>query len=555
MQSPSAEYLTKNAASSKKPAYLLHLDGESIDYVTTTRIGAHTGTLKNYMKQPRGNTQSITPEYGKSSIGKVTVPLLDADGEIIALIGSHNTNLHRVKAVVKGGYRGLNESGMLKIFTGWITDIKLWKDGLGYDLIITDTMRRFQRKLFRGAEETAVTLEGNPMNILLRCLLSTGDGTNGSYDWYPEEWGLGIDRDMVRVSNIEYIRDTWLRGISFSFDIRERLTAKNFFEEQIFAACNCYPIIRGDGTFDIIKYHEPLPVALSTQAFDETVIIGMPSWDQNLSGMINECEFHIGYDAAAGKYAAKYFYEETDSIADRGAGKKPLKIRSKGLPNNQTEQDFIERRANTVFQRYAEPPPKLKLKTFYSRHLSDVGDIVPVTHSKLPNLDTGERGITNHYMEIIDRSPNWQKGECQFTLLATDWKGERYICLAPNMNVVSGINTTSFYVTTEDAAKYEVGWHIDLCDSLRRIKASNLEITEIVSHGMVTLEDTTDVEFDDTADVEFESGAGYKITVGSSIGATPEADWIVQFAEDDYLTEAQQLYWIIKTSDSHLILA
>ena len=178
-----------------------------------------------------------------------------------------------------------------------------------------------------------------------------------------------------------------------------------------------------------------------------------------------------------------------------------------------------------------------------------------VTHSKLPDLDTGTRGITNQYMEIIDRSPNWEKGECDFTLLATDWKGERYICLAPNMTVVSGIDTTSFYVTAEDAAKYEVGWHIDLCDSLRRVKANNLTITEIVSLGPVILEDTADVEFEDTADVEIESGAGYKVTVGSSIGATPVAGWIVQFAEDDYLTAAQQLYWIIKTSGSHLILA
>lgn len=554
MQSPSANYLTYNAASKKKPAYLIHIEGESIDYATTTRIGAHAGILKSYMKRPRGNTQTITPEHGKSTIGQVVIPLLDKSDEITALLGSHATNLHRAKVTVKAGYKGLNESDMLEAFTGWVTDIQAWDDLLGYDVTVTDTQRRFQRKLFRGAEDTAVTIEGNPMNILLRCCLSTGEGTNGPYDWYPEAHGLGMDKDLVRVTNIEYLRDTWLRGITFLYDIRERITAKTFFEE-ICMVCNCYPIIRGDGTFDVIKYHEPLPVALSTQAFDETIIKGEPKWDQNLSGMINEVEFHINYDAADGEFDHKYFYEHTDSIATRAAGKKPLKIQSKGLDNSQRSQDFIERRANTVFQRYAVPPPKLKLKTFYSRHLSDVGDIVPVTHSKLPDLSTGQRGITNHYMEIIDRSPNWEKGECDFTLLATDWQGERYICLAPNMTVVSGIDTTSFYVTAEDAAKFEVGWHIDIVDAFRRVKASNLEITEIVSHGMVTLEDTSDVEFDDTSDVEFDSGSEYKITVGSSIGSTPLAGWIVKFADDDYLTAAQQLYWIIKTSGSHLILA
>ena len=555
MQTVSANYLARTGLLKKQPAYLLHLDGESTDYTTTMRIGTPVNTIKPWMKVPSGNTQSITPEEGRSTIGQETVPLLDADdNSITKLIANDPANLHRRKATIKAGYKDMVEADMAEIFTGWITDISLWNDGLGFDLIITDPLRWMQRKIFRGAEDTPVLIEGNIINVFLRILTSTGDGTNGPYDWYPADWGLGVDRQYIRVSNIEYIRDTWLRGVNVSFDIRKRTVAKGFFEEQIFKLCNLYPIVRGDGTFDVIKYHEPLLVDYDVQAFNSDVIIGLPKWDQNLAGMVNECEFHIGYDPDTRNYDS-YFYEESDSIVDRGPGKKPLAIKSEGLPDNAVSREFIERRANTVFQRYAKPPPKLRLKTFYSRHLSDVGDIVPVTNARIPDLATGQRGITNHYMEIIDRSPNWKTGQCDFTLLATDWLGERYICLAPNMTVVSGNDTTSFYMTAEDAAKYDVGWHIDLCDSLRRVKASNLEITEIVSHGMVTLEDTADVEFEDTSDVELESGAGYKITVGSSIGVTPSAGWIVQFAEDDYLTEAQQLYWIIMTSGSHLILA
>lgn len=226
----------------------------------------------------------------------------------------------------------------------------------------------------------------------------------------------------------------------------------------------------------------------------------------------------------------KYYDSATlDKTAStyRGPGKKTLVIKSKGLPDNQMARDFIERRANVVFGRYAPPPPTVKIKTFYSHHLSDVGDLVPVTHSKIPNLQTGTRGITEHYMEIIKRTADWEKGRCTFELLYTDWTGERYIVLAPNMTVTSGVSDTVFNVSSADAADYEEGWHINVCDAQRRVQASNLTITDIT---------------------------GGQITVGSSIGATPQAGWIIRFADYDDATDAQKLYWYIQESDSHLIL-
>ena len=103
MQTVSANYLTKTELLKKKPAYLLHLDGETTDYTTTPRIGSPVNTLKDYMQRPKGTSQTITPEEGRSSIGEITLPLLDKNEEILSLIA--NDPLRRPTAVRLYGFR------------------------------------------------------------------------------------------------------------------------------------------------------------------------------------------------------------------------------------------------------------------------------------------------------------------------------------------------------------------------------------------------------------------------------------------------------------------
>ena len=127
----------------------------------------------------------------------------------------------------------MNESDLLTIMVGWITDIKLSKDSLNYIFSVTDPIKWMQRKIFRGAEDTPVTLGGNPINIMLQVLTSTGGGTNGDYDTLAAEDGLGIDEDYINVSGIEAVRDDWFPGPAhrFSFSIDQRIQAKKWLEQ------------------------------------------------------------------------------------------------------------------------------------------------------------------------------------------------------------------------------------------------------------------------------------------------------------------------------------
>lgn len=58
-----------------------------------------------------------------------------------------------------------------------------------------------------GSVYDVVLMEGHPLTIAMRVLMSTGAGTNGDYDDYPASWGYGITTGVIDVDDIEAERD------------------------------------------------------------------------------------------------------------------------------------------------------------------------------------------------------------------------------------------------------------------------------------------------------------------------------------------------------------
>jgi len=283
------------------------------------------------------------------------------------------------------------------------------------------------------------------------------------------------------------------------------------------------------------------------QGLDADTIVGLPSYDTNLAALINEVEVHYDYDGD--DYLTQVFYIDGTSLNNRGPGKKPLTIKSRGLHTSHSPASIAgratsvcEKRKAKVFGRWSTPPVKINCKAFFSRWLSDPADIVPLTHRLLPDLEAGTRGLTARRMEITNRQIDWIKGQVSFDLLDTGFDKSQYTTISPRMTVVSGVSATQFMVSAADGVKFEEGWVIDIFDAGMRSQATDLEITSIASRETADFENTSDVEFEDTADVEFSEGTGYIVTVGSSIGATPSAGWIVVFSGYGNCVSAQQLY-------------
>jgi len=436
MLSANANFDAKHDLDYKTPIYLVHFDGSDTDFCNHAPLSPDNN-LKYYLVDISGNSQKVIPEEGKGSISGLTIRIQDYDSVLTAIIGADDYYYHRKKTTVKAGYLGMAEADMLTVFTGWVTGLKQALNGMAYQFNVTDPQKWQQRKVFRSATELApVVLQGNPINILLSILTSTGAGTNGDYDYLAAVNGLGIDDAEINISNIEDVRDKYFPGDSnyMAFSITEKIKAKDFIEKQILKCLNVYPAIDGQGKYNLIPVKPPIIGADTLQAFTPDNIIGLPKWDSNLVETINEVEIHYNYD---GEDYDEDDYIDTDSLNNRGPGKKALEIKSQGWHTNlspssmpgERATDQISRRKDRIFGRFATPPTKISFTCFFSRWLSEAGDIVSLTHSLLPDLENGNRGIEDARMEIISRTIDWKNGRVKVTLLDTGFDKGNYVAI------------------------------------------------------------------------------------------------------------------------------
>ena len=524
----------------KTPLYLVHFDSEGVDYCNHVPASPDN-TCKKYLISISGLSQQDVPEEGQSTIDGVTIELLDKNNEITALWATDtNSYFHRRKTTIKAGYMGMAEADMLTILpAGYITGMRYSNTGGSWVLQITDPRKYFDRKIFRGSEDTAITLSGNPLTIFLSILLSSGTpGTNHAfYDQYAEGVGLDLTSDEINISQIETLRETWYPGSShyMAFTIDGRETAMSWFRKEIFKPLNLRPGVDGNGKIILRKFQPPLVTSAETQSFNKDNIIGLPQYDANLSETINEVQFDYDHDGS--DYLSSDFFIDTTSLANRGPGKKQLKIQSKGLHTSFAGRSFpggniskvVEARANSIFARYADPPVKIVCECLFSRWLSEAGDIVEFTHEDLPNLTAGTLGYSNTRMEILSRRIDWIRGRVFVTLLDTGFDKGVYGVISPTMTVTAGTDGQHFTVSAADAAKFS-GYAspvIEIYDSgMRHRGGSAAAITSIsTSSGSI---------------------------VCGSLGVTPAAGDKAVFANYDDCTSTQQLYGFIADSSDHL---
>ena len=67
--------------------------------------------------------------------------------------------------------------------------------------------------------------------------------------------------------------------------------------------------------------------------------------------------------------------------------------------------------------------PLLTLRAFLMTLPVWVGDYVALTHTKMPDLTTGNLGVTNRIYEVIDRQPDYASGTMQYKVLDTGLTG------------------------------------------------------------------------------------------------------------------------------------
>lgn len=317
---------------------------------------------------------------------------------------------------ILGGYAPNLASEYMSICLMEVAARRLLSDGVTIQVSVTDVQRSLRRKVFLLATaKVPVVLTGNPFTLALQILTSTGTATNGAYDVLPAENGLAIPQGLIDVAGIEALRDASYAGQVYSFSITGEAQGKEALEQEIWKTTNTYPFVTQEGKFSVRRYAGLTGTA--TVTLDESSIIGF-EWSLGDGRIINVVAFEYDWNEprARGQYGTRQSYAHLASI--KKYGKRPtLPVQSQGIKTVNGGQAIADDRAREVTRRYAAPPPVLTLLVFFRHHVIDIGDKVAVTHSQIPNILTGLRGLTASLFEVLDASPDFVTGRVQLMLL------------------------------------------------------------------------------------------------------------------------------------------
>lgn len=278
------------------------------------------------------------------------------------------------------------------------------------ELAVGDVVRLSNGELLRVA-----SIQSNTQFTAAQAATSTGSGLTGyrgsatrRYGVLDEADGLAIPPELVDVAGLELLRSLHFSQDRYVFRLDAPEEGKPFLESQIWQTLNCYPVARQDGRLSAIRYQPaPPPASVSETLTDDDLVSW--SWQAGDRQIVNRLIvlYDWNLEAFPGVFAKRRQYTSTQS-AQRHGLRRPLTIQAKGWWSADPRRDpMIDERAETLFERFAAPPPVLNAVVFYRKHAWDPGDLIKITSAVIPNPISGARGLTDEVFEIIDVQPEW----------------------------------------------------------------------------------------------------------------------------------------------------
>ncbi len=309
----------------------------------------------------------------------------------------------------------------------------------------------------------------HPLEIALQRLLSRkGDGANGTYDTLPEGWGIGLDASRVDVAGILALKRTWLPAARHLWVYEEPHVLKEMLGELL-RPHGCYPVSSLGDLLRVLRLSPPIPGA-SLRTIDASSIVAVPTWDANTVNVIGRVVWRCDHDPVAGDFRQTFKGEMVGPYMEAQefyAGLwKTLELDAKGqFTGNDSSANFFGAGLSTgadeaslryfemVRDRYARPFPAIGVECSFDYLDVEVGDLVTVTATNLPDVTTGALGLAGAICEVTRRSIDRVRGVVQLTLLHST-AANTFRLLAPS-GIVSA--TGAGTITLTDGAFNDSG--------------------------------------------------------------------------------------------------
>jgi hypothetical protein len=339
--------------------------------------------------------------------------------------------------------------------------------GLQQEVLRSNGQASPQQNQAGSTVDNYVLFDGNPVDIILQIILSTGTGTNYSgtgtnYDVLPSDQGIGIPYSLVNITNFQNQKSRFLSWMTFSNYFTEKKTALKFFQDNIFQQAQVYLYTNKQGQLDMKAIYYPLPT-IDYITIDDSNIIGIPQFNASLqtgNNFINEIDFNFDYQPVPDFYAnqliviqntSQQTFEESSNIAIDG---RFVNTRDRGF-------QIAQRATNIMLKRFSSPLPMINVKCFSSLQLVNPGDTVLLNSSVLPDLLTGKKGCSV-LCECLSSNPNFQLDQADLNLFAVGYAtNKKYAVIGtsglPNYTAASTVQRRYAFLSTLVSGTSSVG--------------------------------------------------------------------------------------------------
>jgi hypothetical protein len=403
------------------------------------------------LKVPQGIHQSIQQLQGQSSIGALEIDTIGGGGFMTALASGGKLVGRRLTLSV--GYPGMNSSDFVAVATQEIEGVEVLAAGGGLRLDCQDLNRYAKSQIFAmGDDGSAVsnqhprTLLANPMDIILIVLqneLGLGQPSllePSAWKLYdPAQWDSTLTTNptlinpnpYVDVDDVLFYRNGIFAGYLFDFEFKQPVEAKQFLEFEVFHPLGGYAVILADGRMSPRFFVSPYSLA-GLASLNDRNITALPGLKPN--PLINQVTFRMDYDGS--QFQTELLFLSAPSLQQFGLAGENI-IESKGMKLELGGASLASITANRIFQRYGgmNPvtgaprggAPTVSVTSQFMNLTIEAGDFVFFSHPLLPNLETGTRGIYNRIMEVVDKQPDYTRGNMAYQLLDTGWMGSKVL--------------------------------------------------------------------------------------------------------------------------------
>ncbi len=265
-----------------------------------------------------------------------------------------------------------------------------------------------------------VLYQGNPIDLILQILMSTGNGTNHgtgtNYDVLPPGQGIGIPYTSINISNIvNNIRGQVSNQVFFGY-FKDQVKGLKFIQDNILPQVLCFMYTNVNGQVDL---NLPYPAgSLDAVTLDQTNIVGNPQFKANLQTggyFYNDIDVSYDYQPLSDFYVKENVLIDGVSLSNYREDSK-LPITSKMIATFFGGFATVLRMQSIYLSFFKNPPPVINIKTFDAMTLLNPGSLVYLNHPNVPNHQTGKRG-GNFLCIVTNAAPNYFDGSMNVTLL------------------------------------------------------------------------------------------------------------------------------------------